>query len=446
MASSSSSLPDRARRFVWEPGDVEPVVSEATDEELLREVNKRALLEHVTGPGHGPKAQGVHAGGSWSPDGKGVPSAKPKKNSMERHHEPGTPIFRDKEGEATGVTFTAERQALHAELRAKRLDGVKDSPGPVTLTMTGGGAASGKSSSLIENDAVGIPKKGDAAHIDPDSVKKELPEYQAAAAAGRDWAAGHVHEESSTVAKRAAEEGLKSGKDVVYDTVGDGDLHGLSSKVQKFRNAGAKVVNAEYAVVSLATAQKRSYERATLKTLPDGRRNPDYGRHVDPKVLRGGHESVSQTVPQAMRQGVFDRCRVWNTETKGKPLLIAEADRDGNVTIHRQDDWDAWLQIGQNAGVNEAYVAEATEDGRVVSKWNLGCMERVQLDVLAGIAEKDSCRIYPPEARKYRREFEDWVASLPPGSIVDMPDSGANDCWDTGSPSWTEPDLTTQQG
>lgn len=336
MASSSSSLPDRARRFVWEPGDVEPVVSEATDEELLREVNKRALLEHVTGAGHGPKAQKVHAGGSFA---GGVPVGKPKKDTQVRNAVPGS-IVRGAHGGIASVTYTAERQALHAKLINQRLDGVK--PGSGTVYMTGGGTASGKTDGILKNPDAGIPKQGDAAVLDPDTFKTGdeekgldgLPEYGVAKKAGRPWAAAHVHEESSNVTQQSISEALKRGHDVVYDSVADSGIDKLHAKVQGMRKAGARVVNADYATCSISTAMKRQEIRAQRTK-----------RHVDPAILRDNHRGVTTAVLGAIDRGTFDRLRVWDTNGD-KPRLIAET-VGGKLKVHDDAAWKDFVAKGE---------------------------------------------------------------------------------------------------
>lgn len=48
-------------------------------------------------------------------------------------------------------------------------------------------------------------------------------------------------------------------------------------------------------------------------------------------------------------------------------------------------------------------------------------MERIGLDVMQHVEPKDSQLIYTQEMVDYRKHFEEWVAELPPGAVVDFP-------------------------
>jgi hypothetical protein len=48
-------------------------------------------------------------------------------------------------------------------------------------------------------------------------------------------------------------------------------------------------------------------------------------------------------------------------------------------------------------------------------------MERVGLDVMNGIPVDKSSAKYTDDMLEYRRYFEAWRATLPPGAVVDFP-------------------------
>ena len=74
-------------------------------------------------------------------------------------------------------TLTPERAALHQRIISGILAGHKPQDHPVA-TFFGGGPAAGKSTALKSTHP-------DSAHIDPDEIKAQLPEYQQMLDAGR---------------------------------------------------------------------------------------------------------------------------------------------------------------------------------------------------------------------------------------------------------------------
>jgi hypothetical protein len=278
------------------------------------------LEEH---PGHNQKSHGNWATGgtSASPFGAGgPPKRKPARDTATLH------------------AGSADRAKMHADMLERRMQGVPSSSSP-TVYMTGGGPASGKTAAVIANKAAGIPPGNRAAHMDPDSMKTEFPEYGAAKAAGRKWASSHVHEESSSLAKSGVHEGLRRGHDVVYDTVGDSGYPKLASKVAGFRAAGAKKVVARYATVDTKTAISRSDARA-LST----------GRSVPHSVIRGGHADVSRTFVEALRHDLFDDVKLFDTGgSKGAPRLVVSKTKGQKVQVHDQNLWNAFVAKGGEA-------------------------------------------------------------------------------------------------
>lgn len=280
-----------------------------------RELSEATLVEHPA-PGHD---QSAHAG-ARNPRAVAAHRSPPKRDSMGAH--------RDANG-----NFTPDRAALHDAILESQFAGLPASDSP-TVYMTGGGAASGKTKAILNNPEAGIPGRDRAAQIDPDGMKKQLPEYDAAVEAGRPWAAAYAHEESSYLAKRATAEGLSRGHDVVYDSVGDSGIDKLHAKVQSFRQQGAKTVSADYATVSLSTAIERSNARAATT-----------GRYVPRTELVRAHADVSRTFVAATERGTFDRLRLWDNNGS-TPRLVADYSQNSGLKVLDNDAWAAFVAKG----------------------------------------------------------------------------------------------------
>jgi len=230
-------------------------------------------------------------------------------------------------------SYTPERKRLHDSIIGKHLEGVTPSESP-TVYMLGGGTASGKTSA-IKSGLIKLPTN--AAQVDPDAIKGELPEYAALTEARDVIASAFAHEESSDLSKQVIAAGLSSGVDVVVDTTGDNSLENLRAKIASWRKHGHRVV-AHYATVPTEMAIERANARAA-KT----------GRFVPPSVIRGIHGNVSRIVPQAIEEGLFDELNLYDTSTKdGK--LIASA-KGKQLTVHDESLWSAFVEKGQGSHV-----------------------------------------------------------------------------------------------
>lgn len=245
--------------------------------------------------------------------------------------------------------YTPERTQLHQQIIGRVLDGVSPSNRP-TVYMLGGGTAAGKSSA-VKSGLVKLPDN--AAHIDPDGIKGELPEYQAQVKTNDVTAAGYNHEESSDVSNMAIGAALKRKADVVMDTTGDSGIDKLREKVQRWRAAGHRV-SADYCTVPTDMAIERSNARAA-KT----------GRFVAEDTIRGIHAGVSQVVPQAIAEGLYDDFRLWDT-SGGTPRLLAVA-AGTNLKVHDAQGWQAFLDKGKQT---EKYRRIAANVVRYLKEWN----------------------------------------------------------------------------
>lgn len=246
--------------------------------------------------------------------------------------------------------FTAERTALHEQILAKTLAGVPSVEGR-TSYMMGGGPAAGKSS-ILGNEALGLPQRGEAVFIDADAMKAALPEYQQMVAAKEPTAAAWVHEESSYLSKQGLARAVADKQPVVFDGTGDSSYESLSAKVEQLRDNGGRVV-AHYATVDPQVALDRMRARGEQT-----------GRVVPESVVLGTYESVSRVLPQAMEKGLFDEVTLWSTEGPS-PTKVAEA-KAGELVVHDEAAWEKFKGYGNPATFAYNPNQERDERGRWV--------------------------------------------------------------------------------
>jgi predicted ABC-type ATPase len=228
--------------------------------------------------------------------------------------------FTDKNG-----NYTPERAAMHEKIVNGMLAGHKAQDHPVA-TFFGGGPASGKSS--LKSAAP------DSAVIDPDEVKKLIPEYGEMVKAGRKDAAPTVHQESSHVAKLAMQRAREKRINYVLDGTGDSSYEKMASKVKAAKDAGY-AAHGRYATTDVDEAVRRAELRAQRT-----------GRVVPEPVLRATHASVSRVFEEAMKKGLFDGVELHdNNGPKAKGKKIAEL-VDGNFKVLDQTAWQKFLAKG----------------------------------------------------------------------------------------------------
>jgi predicted ABC-type ATPase len=283
-------------------------------EDLLASLNQGAPPEKALTDNLAHRSPGVQAVEKEYP-----PANHEGNDTLERHRMPDG-------------SFTPQRKALHDKIINSIIGKIPPSQDR-TFYMMGGGPASGKSS-VINSGQVTLPQ---AAHIDADAIKTQLPEYNALQGAKDMRAASFVHEESSGLGKTAMSQAFGAGQNVLLDGTGNASLDGVKSKANAARQAGYKV-HAEYVTCSVDEAVRRNIERAK-KT----------GRLPPEAFLRHTHKTVSQILPQAIAEGVFDHVRLWDTEhpgPDGKPTLVATG-AGSQLTVHNQQLWDSFVAKGK---------------------------------------------------------------------------------------------------
>ena len=225
--------------------------------------------------------------------------------------------------------WTPARAALHARIVAKASGRMSPQEKPEFVLM-GGGLASGKST-IIAKGVVKLPDKH--VEINADEIKVQIPEY-AAMVKHKDFRAGsYAHEESSYVSKQVMANALANKFHAVLDGSGNGSFAGLEKKIVAARVAGYKV-RAEYVTVDVETAVARNYER--------GKRT---GRLPPETLLRENHAAVSRIFPEAVRRGLFDEARLWDTGEK-EPVLVVST-KGAHMIVHNEELWDKFLKKGE---------------------------------------------------------------------------------------------------
>lgn len=221
-----------------------------------------------------------------------------KKNSLDG--------FLDENG-----NLTPEREAVHREIIDKLLTGKEPVQGQATMTMLGGGPASGKSSVMNPDTS----KDKHAVTIDPDMMKSMLPGY-AELAKTDTRAADFFHEESSMLAKRFAATAYSENYNAVFDGTGDGSNNSVRKKIQEAKAAGYRV-EAKYVSIDTEEAVRRNQKR-----YDDAVAKGETPRLPPVEMVVRTHTKCTD-ISVAMAPE-FDHIEIWdNNGAKGQQKMIA---------------------------------------------------------------------------------------------------------------------------
>lgn len=230
--------------------------------------------------------------------------------------------------------LTPEREAVHKKIIDDILAGKEPAKGQATMTMLGGGPASGKSSVMsadTSNDKHAIT-------VDPDYIKTKLPGYKELSKKSSD-AANVFHEESSALAKRLASVAYNENFNVIYDGTGDGSNNSVRKKIKAARERGY-AVNAVYVSVDTETAvarNKKRYEDAVAKG-----KNP---RLVPEDTVRNIHRNCTDISVSMAPE--FDHIEIWdNNGARGQQKIIAEGGSGKGLVAKDKEKFDNYLSKG----------------------------------------------------------------------------------------------------
>lgn len=237
--------------------------------------------------------------------------------------------YMDKDG-----NLTKEREAVHKEIINKLLMGKEPVEGQATMTMLGGGPASGKSS--VMNPDTSNDKH--AVTVDPDAIKKMLPGFEEMAKQS-EHAAAYFHEESSALAKRFSEIAYKENYNVVYDGTGDGSIGSVSKKINAAKAQGYRV-EAKYVSVDTETAVARNQKR-----YDDAKAKGETPRLPPVEMVIKTHAKCTD-ISVAMAKK-FDHIEIWdNNGAKGQQKMIATGGGGKGLVATDKEAFNRYLSKG----------------------------------------------------------------------------------------------------
>jgi len=210
--------------------------------------------------------------------------------------------------------LTPERIALHQQIIDNYLSGKIPVEGTATMTMMGGGPASGKSSA-IKMGLYEMPNKEQTVTVDPDDIKSYLPGYSEMAKTD-ETAASFYHEESSMLAKQLASVCFSENYNVTYDGTGDGSVGSVMKKINSAKEYGYEV-NGMYVTINIDEALERNQKR-----YDDAKARGEAPRLVPDDYVIECHEKVT-TISMEVSDQFDNICLYDNNGGVGETKLIA---------------------------------------------------------------------------------------------------------------------------
>lgn len=311
------SIEGKAERLPVEKADR---TARSFEEVLKYNHNHDARGRFASSPGGGGRSYGsTNTGDAMAEVRSG------KHNSLEKHMD------------ANG-NLTPEREKVHKEIIDKLLEGKVGVEGQATMTMLGGGPASGKSSVMSADTSGDIH----AVTVDPDTIKKMLPGFEEMAKVDTN-AAAFYHEESSALAKRFAEVAFSENYNVIYDGTGDGGFSSVQRKIDSAKEHGYRV-EAKYVTIDTEEAVRRNQKR-----YDDAIAAGKVPRLPPEETVRKTHAKVTDVAVKMAPQ--FDHIEVWdNNGARGQQKKIAEGGNGQHlkVTPGNQEVFNKFLAKSQS--------------------------------------------------------------------------------------------------
>lgn len=267
-------------------------------------------------PYHGADGRFTSAGGGWATytgkPGRSYGATDTKDALGEKDHATGK--LKDNSLRAhmdENGNLSKEREAVHKQIIDDLLKGKVPVEGQATMTMLGGGPASGKSS--VMNPDTSNDKH--AVTVDPDAIKQMLPGFKEMAVKDPN-AASYYHEESSALAKRFYETATKENYNVVYDGTGDGSNNSVQSKINVARANGYRI-EGKYVSIDTDEAVRRNQKR-----YDDAVAKGETPRLPPESRVRETHTKVTDISVAKAKD--FDHIEIWdNNGAKGEQKMIA---------------------------------------------------------------------------------------------------------------------------
>jgi hypothetical protein len=386
--------------------------------EIAKQKMVHAMEYELTGP-HSVLGQEIPYG-----DFAGIMASPVGKNWFKRPQFKGDSII------------TPEREALYEQILSKMIpESVKPNPtGIKKIFFMGGGPGAGKGG-ISKRSESGVPptrtddpegferplvpvvqewledgtakplngKQPDGVMINPDDLKMQLPEAQAAhmrltlkdemgrdirlAAGDENWA-GAVHEESSLLAKILTTRAIDRNLDIVVDGVGDDGLEKMIKKVNAAKAKGyetiATYINAD-PVDAFAGAKTRQFR--TKRKVSE---NIQLDYFINLAIMMNSNGNT-EGKPERLLEGIFDKFVLYGRRSKEVP----DPKNPGKTKIVA----DTPYVIGHSENGARFEVNNKERDGDV-SQDGSAELGRIKEYVPVKKAEKDS-----PSSREGKKEI-----------------------------------------
>lgn len=230
--------------------------------------------------------------------------------------------------------LSKEREAVHKEIINKLLQGKVPVEGQATMTMLGGGPASGKSSVMNPDTS----KDKYAVTVDPDAIKHMLPGFKEMAEKDPN-AASFYHEESSALAKRFSEVAYKENYNVIYDGTGDGSTGSVAKKINAARANGYRV-EAKYVSIDTEEAVRRNQKR-----YDDAVAKGETPRLPPVDMVIATHTKCTDISVSMAKE--FDHIEIWdNNGARGEQKMIATGGSGKSLVATDKAAMDRYLSKG----------------------------------------------------------------------------------------------------
>lgn len=228
-------------------------------------------------------------------------------------------------------SYTPERAKIHAQIIASFLSGKRPNPsGTPQTTFLAGGPASGKST-LRRGHSELLPE--DPVVVDPDEVKRRLPEF--AALVGDPHSGSGTHYESSDIAHELYLQARKRGLDMIVDGAGNSSERIFADKIRQTGDAGYRT-RVLYADAPVEVA----LERAERRRKSEGRATPE-------AILRNLHRGVSQRFGEVLEYAGADEVLLFDTGTDKEAIPVYER-KDGRERVLDSARFKAFKEKGQS--------------------------------------------------------------------------------------------------
>lgn len=195
------------------------------------------------------------------------------------NHLKGMPLSTAEHYRQEDGAYSKERSALHKEIVQRFLKGKKPSPETaqkIAIVMMGG-PASGKTT--LVHGIMGEERFDSFVNIDPDAVKKRLPEWGLGLAGHAKDVAKVTHVESRGIAEEVYSRSLDAGLNLIIDGTGrDASKHIKKIRALQARGYHVTVMMAD---IDVGMAVKRIEVRAEVT-----------GRYVEESIARETHRKI----------------------------------------------------------------------------------------------------------------------------------------------------------